>query len=359
LTESQAVATVRTAALVNGAAALNTLARYAVDPRRRVQRELIKSWEYFDPIEYADKVLADAPLDNGQVFVTNTTLLTALPRLHRARDVSIGADQRLNLTQLANIPHLTRVWIHHGFTGSLKHLIQHVDLSLIQLCAEQKRLDLDVFTSLPNLTFLNVSDLSADQDLAAIIELTGLADLGLGGVSVDSDIFANLPALISLAISSPSSWDPDALAPLSRLERLELTGTFEPVGGLVRLAGQLSQMSHFSQLHLGSCRWVTDLEPLRRLPSLRGLDICDTPVADLAPLANRFRLQWLRIGRIDHVLDLTPLRDLPDLEVLLIVDHAPGIDLTPLQGKRMTVHLSRRIPLSEITRPKGIRIKRF
>ncbi|HEX2419221.1 MAG TPA: NACHT domain-containing protein, partial [Micromonosporaceae bacterium] len=100
LTEAQAAATVRTAALVNGPAALTTLANYASDPRPRVQRQLIKDWEYFDPSEYANKVLADAPLLSGHVEIRNTVLLPALSRLRRLTHTSVTISHKLDLDRL-------------------------------------------------------------------------------------------------------------------------------------------------------------------------------------------------------------------------------------------------------------------
>jgi hypothetical protein len=94
LTEAQAAATIRAAALVNGPAALDTLARYASDPRSHVQRQLITDWEYFDPIEYADKVLADAPLVDGRVDIRNAALLPALPRLRHLTRTAVEAAGR-------------------------------------------------------------------------------------------------------------------------------------------------------------------------------------------------------------------------------------------------------------------------
>jgi len=359
LTEAQAVATVRAAALVNGPAALTTLARYATDPRPRVQRQLIKDWEYFDPIEYADTVLADAPLNNGHVEIRNTALLPALSRLRHLTSTYVYADRKLDLAQLSHAPHLAVLALGHGSTGGLQHLRGHTDLQFINMQADKQHLDLSVFASLPRLTGLHIFDVAADQDLTAIANLPELTSLGMRGASINGKILARLTALTTLQIAPPSSWDVDTLAPLARLQNLNLTGAAPPAGGLPQLAGQLSHLSHLTDLRVWECRWVTDLEPLTQLTSLQQIDIDNTAVTDLTPLASLPRLQWLYIGNTDHVLDLTPLSDLPELADLYIAAPAPGIDLTPLQGKRMTVHLSRHVELANPTRPEGLRIKRF
>ena len=45
------------------------------DTRVEVQRELIEAWRYFDPAEYLEQVLRDAPLDRGRVWINEPVLL--------------------------------------------------------------------------------------------------------------------------------------------------------------------------------------------------------------------------------------------------------------------------------------------
>jgi hypothetical protein len=337
LSEAQAAATVRAVALVNGPAALTTLARYATDPRPRVQRELISCWEYFDPIDYADTVLADAPLDNGEAQIEGVASIPALSRLRRLTSTWLWIYQKLDISELAGTPNLSGLTLGKGFTGSLGQLVAHRDLHFLQILMEGQRVDLAAVADLPNLTGLHLHVLPADQDLAVVAGLTKLTALSVRRTPVPPALLANLSALTSLVISPPTSWDVEALAPLSRLDFLALPAAAEPAGGLARLAARLHQFSRPTNLRLDSCQWVTDLEPLAQLASLEALSI----------------------GDIEHVLDLTPLSNLPDLKELWISDFALAIDLTPLRGKRMTVHLARSVELPETARPDGIRIKRF
>ncbi|WIM92634.1 hypothetical protein ACTOB_004586 [Actinoplanes oblitus] len=61
----------------------------------------------------------------------------------------------------------------------------------------------------------------------------------------------------------------------------------------------------------------------------------------------------------ETVLDLAPLTALPALKDLWVTPPAPGLDLTPLRGKRVTVHLARAISPDSVVRPDGLRIQRF
>ncbi|MEU8020992.1 NACHT domain-containing protein [Micromonospora haikouensis] len=358
LSEAQAAATVRAVALVNGPAALASLARFAADPRPRVQRELITAWEYFDPHEYAERVLADAPLDNGEATIRSASLPPALPRLRHLTGTTYSSFQVIDLELLADAPHLVSLSVNSGFTGSLEHLAKHTDLSFVQLFAGGRQMELRVFATLPNLAYLYLYGLAADQDLSALAGLSKLTTLGISGAPATRELFASLPSLTELSISPESTWGVDLLAPLPHLAELTLAGAAEPAGGFSHLMGQLSQLG-LTHLGLWQCQWVTDIQLLSQFPSLTSLDIEGTSVTDLTPLSGLARLRWLRIGDTEHVPDLTPLVGLPELKNLWITAPAPGIDLTPLSGKRTTVHLSREIQLDDTAKPHGIRIRRF
>ncbi len=357
LSEAQAAATVLAVALVNGPAALATLARYASDPRLRVQRQLVSAWEYFDPNDYADSVLADAPLDNGRVDIRSAALLPALRRLRHLTWSSFRNDQAFDLERLSVAPHLAQLSLASAFTGDLKSLARHTNLQHVDLAVGKRQLDLGVFATLPNLTSLHLNDLAADQDLTTLAGLGGLSALGVPGVPVTAPFLTQFSALVSLYMAPPAEWDVNFHLP--HLSILNTPRAAEPIGGFRRLVDQLSQLSNFTELHVWRCRWVSDLEPLTQLPSLTSLDIDNTSVADLTPLAGLTRLRWLYIGDTEHVLDLSPLSNLPELKDLWIAAPAPGLDLTPLRGARTIVHVSKRIKLNDTARLDGVRIKRF
>ena len=109
LTTSQAVAAVRTTWLINGPHALDRLTAYASDPRAGVQDELINGWNYFDPLEYAKRVLADAPLHHGRLYVENPGLLTGVPHLRHLRELRVDLPQGTDLTCLRQLPALTEL----------------------------------------------------------------------------------------------------------------------------------------------------------------------------------------------------------------------------------------------------------
>ncbi|MEU5964530.1 NACHT domain-containing protein [Micromonospora parva] len=359
LSEAQAAATVRAVALVNGPDALATLTRYGTDPRPRVQQQLITAWEYFDPADYADRVLADAPLEGGEVTIRSAALLPALPRLRHLAKTIIRTDEKVDLAQLSAVPHLTEVHLTaRGVFGDLEYLARNVDLGSIWLDANQQLLDLSSLQGLPRLTELALWDLAPDQDLTALASLRQLHWLALSGVELSGSLLAELTALRYLNLSPSPRWDPAMLAPLQNLTQLALYASEEPAGGIHELAVRFRQLK-VTYVSLGGCAWLTDLAALASIDTLTELVIEGTPVTDLSPLAGLPQLGWLSIGNHEHLFDLTPLAGLSELKDLWIYDSVPGLDLTPLQGKRMTVRLPRSVELADTARPDGVRIKRF
>ncbi|MEU7847668.1 NACHT domain-containing protein [Micromonospora parva] len=360
LSEAQAAATVRAVALVNGPDALSTLARYGTDPRPRVQQQLVTAWEYFDPADYADRVLADAPLEDGAVTIRSAALLPALPRLRHLTKTVIRTDQKVDLAQLSDVPHLNEVNLTaNGIVGDLDHLAKSSDLSRIWLDADQQLLNLSSLPKLPRLTDLSLWGLAPDQDLSALTYLPQLVWLALDGVEVSGGLLAELTALRYLNISPVPLWDPAMLDPLRDLTQLALYASEEPAGGIHELAGKIRQLNRVTYLSLGGCTWLTDLTAVASIDTLTELVVERTPVTDLSPLAGLPQLGWLSIANDEHLFDLTPLAGLTGLKGLWIMDSAPGLDLTPLHGKRMTVHLARRVKLADTARPDGVRIKRL
>lgn len=358
LSEAQSTATVQAVALVNGPDALATLARYGTDTRPRVQRQLISTWEYFDPHDYADRVLTEASLDNGEVLIRSARMLPALARLRHLTRTRFWSSQTFDLGLLADVPHLVELSLGSTFTGSLDCLEEHTGLEFIQLGMGGRRSDLGPIAGLPHLTRLHLRGLAADQDLAVLSSLGKLTSLGIPGVTIPGELLRHPLALTDLHISPPSSWDAANLASLPNLLSLTLTNAAEPFGGFRRLVSHLSQLS-LKRLTLWDCRWVTDLEPLTQLPSLTDIDIENTSVTDLTPLSSLTHLQWLYMGDTEHVLDLTPLSNLPELRNVWIAHPAAGIDLTSLRGKRTIVHVSKKIDLGKTARHEAVRIKRF
>ncbi|MFI5930571.1 NACHT domain-containing protein [Actinoplanes sp. NPDC051494] len=353
LSEARAAAVVRTVALANGPAALTVLARYATDPRPRVQRQLIAGWDYFDPLDYAERVLADAPLDNGSVKVGNVSLLPGLSRLRHLSSTGVEVTQSIDVSLLAGVPFLHEVSLDGGLTGELGDLAGHTGLHSLTADVRGRHQDLSWLRGLPELTMLFLWGTHPDQDLTILAQLPNLKKLALHGHVDIMRILAGLPGLELFSGAMPAGWDPSTLNALVDLKALVLVAVGEPRGGVTALVSHLHRPE---LLYLGRCGWLTDLTALAGLVTLTKLSIEEVSATDLGPLAGLPLVRSLTIGNGGHHLDLTPLAGLTPLRDLKITKSPAGLDLAPLSGGKVTVHLPRGLP---VRGAEGVRVKRF
>ncbi|GAA4626359.1 NACHT domain-containing protein [Actinoallomurus vinaceus] len=363
LTPAAARAVVRTAWLVNGPRALDLLTGYGTDPREPVQEELVKGWEYFDPEDYARRVLADTPLVDGRLSAPAPRLLAAARHVTRLRFLtSFGGG---TVTDLSFLHDLGLPLVELRVTG-----MESGDLSPLAACAESiERLhisasvtveDVTPLCRLPRLTSLvlrtpGLTDLGFVRDLPALrtLHLAHLEDV------TDLSPLRAQTALETLSLHDCSALtELDSLPLLDGLTGLEIPGSSVDAGldELVRRAPKLRalQLNHspwvddlrpltrldLTNLGLWGCRGITDFTPLAELSGLRFLDLEDTGIDDLTPLAGLVDLETFWLRHCGGVVDLTPLKGLRRLRELYIKDVAPGIDLAPLAGlRRLTVYI--------------------
>ena len=361
LTTAAARAVIRTAWLVNGPEALDLLTGYGEDPRAEVQDELVKGWEYFDADLYARRVLTDIPLASGSLLLPTPRLLAA------ARHIK-------QLTTLGSEGVVADLSFLYGFDSSLKRL--HVnsesgDLSPLATRAESlKGLRLATRAAVQDLAPLlrlrqleELTLLSRLTDLAFVRDLPGLRSLHLGGLTHVTDLspLRAQTRLEGLGVDEcPALTDLRVLPPLDRITDLSLKRSALGSGlpELVERAPMIRDLQlnrstwvedieplgalPLTRLSLWSCRMVTDFSPLARMRGLTFLDLEDTNIGDLTPIAEMPELETLWLRDCENVTDLAPLGALRRLRELFIADVAPGVDLAPLAAnRRLRVYLSR------------------
>jgi hypothetical protein len=319
LTDAAAVACVRTAALVNGRGALHLLARYATDPRSEVQYELAEVWKYFDAAEYAQTVLATAPLDSGHTLITHRHHLEHLQHLEHLSSISLWLPDDMidDLSFLPAIPHLTHALI---FTGA------PVDLAPVARCGELVEL-------------VVVGDTRAGFDALAALDRLVTLSLRLGPDVRDVQFVRPLPHLEDLSLLGCE--EVSEFEPILEMRRLRSLGLGEAAieGGVAWLQPWLPQLEDLS---LPGCPSVSDLDPLRG-SRLRTLNVSGAEVADISPIADVPQLERLNLGGT-QVSDLTPLTTLRHLKNLNLFGCPDGLDLSPLAypARRLEIVVARR-----------------
>jgi NACHT domain len=293
LAEIPAQAAIRTAALIGGKRALSLLAGYALDKRGDIQKELIAVWEYFDPTEYAEQVLALLPLGEQslQLRLTRPSQWKPTTRLRSARRISIGYPLSLDDVSLDELPEVHDLW----FTTI------------------QGAMDLGQFSGQPGLQYLgcNANGNATLENTAALADLVQLRSLQLQG-------WNSLPPIAQIPLSSgleclglgfiPDNSDFDFLNFLPELTMLSLAGIGKPAW-----INSLRLGTGLARLDLSNLDLRDDLgalaEACPRVTSLVLLD-CELP-DDLTPLAKLTVLTDLRLywctGSDNNAVDVSSL----------------------------------------------------
>ncbi|MGW6445364.1 NACHT domain-containing protein [Lentzea sp. NPDC055074] len=230
LSEAAAAATVHSAALVASPEAMTRLAGYAQDPRSKVQRALMNAWANFAPQQYAEEVLANAPLENGNATITSGRLLPHVRALRHLVDIDlflfgeplewlrfieepitlnrlyVWTQEELDLSPLARTqPRL----IHLSNAKRYANADSIPDVEQLSISAGEPWQSLD-FLRGKSVSSLSLTTVAPGCDLSVLTEVKGLESLSYTG-SHNLEFISALPALREL---TPMSEEPIDVRPL-------------------------------------------------------------------------------------------------------------------------------------------------
>lgn len=352
LSETQAEACIRTAALIGGEPAMRVLAGYNQDNRYAVQSSLLASWKYFEPAEYARAVLADAALETTWVFVSAeySWRIPFVAHLARLRWLRTNRFDTLDSQKMGKLKSLVAA----GVTQTTLEVVARLDaLKHVSLRGNEALIDLsplrrlrnaqDVqlhFEEVPNiedwrlpegLISLGAGQFSGDVNAAALHRYPNLEviDLSGSGMVRRIDALAKLPLTwVSFAGLCPEGGLETLVAATPRLRSLGLVDC-PWVSNLACLVA----ISDLHWLRLETCI-NADLSSIPYLPGITTTYFNRTPVARLSWLARLPALQRLSLAGNPATFDLDELPDLPHLDQLSLVGAYPGLDLSALAGRR-------------------------
>ncbi|MFD8981727.1 NACHT domain-containing protein [Streptomyces sp. NPDC059564] len=311
LSEAEAVASIRTAALVGGDRALQVIAGFGRDHRYEVGHELSESWGRFDTAAYAETVLAGACLGAAHLHIRTPEQLTAyegLPHIRRVHlswygriPAAISGRPGLEWLVLQGNPELRELSPLAGHR-SLRHLgvfdcpklggiepVGELDANSLSFGYVPNGLSLAPLAGVPALRSLVIGFEPKERclgDIPAAAELTKLT-LWQGARELSLDGLEQWPALSSLAIAG--DWQYGQLVvrpPLTGLTALQIRYT-APVD-----LAHLVPYGRLRELMLLRCGFGSGLEPLRELPELTRLRLAECAgTVDLSPLAEAHSLR--------------------------------------------------------------------
>ncbi|MEV8537268.1 NACHT domain-containing protein [Streptomyces sp. NPDC051211] len=278
-----AEAAVRTAALIGGAPALDRLARWAADAGPAVGNLLAEAWEYFDPEEYARRVLRKLPLSDVFVQVTHPTQWPVLLRLPEVHWVSVGAPFTQGLGATAGLTGLRGLWLYDlREDADLDPLRVHRRLVALTLFGNVPLPAGPPWEALPELITLQLINWESLPSLAALELPERLRHLGLGRLAPGTDLAPLTERRRLGALGLQGSGVPrglDGLDGLVTLVNLRLTGYD------LRLwpASVRTTPPRLSSLYLKDCVLSADLGPLAVFNGLTDLRLSGCRTADGRP----------------------------------------------------------------------------
>lgn len=334
LSAGRAAAVIRTIALINGPKAMRLLAKYAVDARPQVQRQLIDAWSYFDPEEYAQQVLADAPLVGGSVEVSHPALLGATQHLRHLTAVTAAFSARVNLDQLGACPQLRTIRVRE-VDGSFASLTKFPRLAALISYGTDRAFTMSELASLATFPELEaVTFFGQDCDFSAVEAIgrcPGLNEvkLYLGSQVTSIDPLAQLPLLATLDVTygmvqsyrafasspitdlavgkpvrAPRRGPSDLVASFPFVESLEFFGE----GAWPRKLDFLDRFSRLTTLRLfgKAPNWLATIAPP---PTLRTLRLIACGAADLSPVLSLTQLSHLEFSLVRDPIDLSGFKE--------------------------------------------------
>ncbi|RYF60720.1 MAG: NACHT domain-containing protein [Comamonadaceae bacterium] len=322
---ARTAATVRALASIGGDGALDALAEYGADARRGVYKELIRAWTTFDPGDYAERVLADSPLDGGILRISTSELVPHLHHLRNLRSLILSlrdvTDEDLRPLHQVSSCKSVQLWRAFGVT-TLSALEPSRGLAHLAL-REAGVTDLTPLRGMGSLKVLLLQDCPEVDDLTVASDLEGLSELTLNGTSV-SDLrpLADHPSLSSVRLFRGSPENLDVLQTLPALATLELGSLGHDltwVGGCdglesLRLAEEdqslvaTASSASVTSLELGAADHV-DLNMLKNFPALSDLTVEDCLLLTGLEGLRHAKLQRLQIPAVSKA-DYTPLQHL-------------------------------------------------
>ena len=342
-------ACVRGLGLIGSAEALEALKAFAPDRRVTVSRELIRAWQYFDPITYAEEVLAESPLDRGHYVLRDPALAPAMASLKNLRSLHVVLRSRTaSLEYLdACAPLVTSINAERSAIEDLLPLrratnlrgmylflcdglislegVETTSLVRVDIIACDRLVDISALSGLP-LQRLSIQRCEGIEDGSVIRTLDNLHELDLHGTDIrDFSFLTDGPKKIdkldlsgTLITSVPLVAAPQALSALT----ISYCDELSDIGAL----GTMHELRH---LDLSFTSEVTNISPISGCNRLRSLDVEGTGIRELPSLASLVHLEELDLSStiID---DLGPVAELPSLRSLRVDGCKNVWDLRPL-----------------------------
>lgn len=343
LNANVAAATVRTACLINGAEALDRLAEWGADARPKVVAELVAGWSYFDPRSYAERVLRDSPLENGELLLVDPDLFSSAPLLEKLKSLGIFCNVSY-LHLVPNMAILSRLSVYSSGQLDIELLPSKAELDFLTVTGGGVTVNsCELAGRYKNLSSINIPLVESDVDINWLTEFNDLHEVFVGRCDSVSTFprfseYNNLEilrlhrarALTDVSVFGKSesvrdlSLTQTSLGPsIDALPQLfpNLTTLSIRYDKTIKSIDAIGKLTELEAIDLEGCELISDLGPLSLCTKLAHVDVraCHS-VKDLSPLGHEDRETRVIIYGIDPEFGSSGVHD----RVTLVVEPAQG-----------------------------------
>jgi hypothetical protein len=306
--------------LIGGQEAMDLLALYASELHGSAGKstftDLFSMCYCFDTDEYVRRVLSKAPSHSEDVFVSDRAQAACARQLSNIKSIS-----RLQLygvtdirADLHDLPPIHQVWFNGNYSDISALSTHESSLQQVTLWT-QSIADYSVFATLPCLNELQLGliNIPSVGFLEGIPSLTRVWLYGLDDV-LDLPLLRSLQLLEVLRLSTENGSLPSLAfaAEMSKLAHLQIVAS-RPLSGFE----EISAISQLTKLDMWRCDWLTDIEGIGRLSSLKSCNLQSSSLSDIEPIRELTSLRDLHL-ECPLVKNFAPLQEVASLESLTL-----------------------------------------
>jgi hypothetical protein len=336
LPATSARAMITTLAIIGGPEALDIMSKYAADKRYSVAYKFLELCRYFDPKDYAARVLSKVDFGEKLPSLMDRNTLACFRYLPDARVGLIQLHDVIDFSvDLREAPKMNKIWAQGAFEdfsvfGNFAETLGDITLWTSSVISEWDVLerlpllkelrigvpefhDIAFLARLPQLSLLWLTDLDGIQDLSVLESLLRLHTLRLGARG-------RLPSL-------------EFLCRMHTIEEIQLYCPI-PTSLLSELARYAPTVKSLRLYDTGPS--LDSIESLESLDGLERLNITSDMLSDLTPFARMSALRVIHL-RCPRVTDLSPLANLGNLRTLQLSGEVERVDLNVLNNLSATI----------------------
>ena len=244
--------------------------------------------------------------------------------------VKLDASGR-NLTSLNGIelmPNLVELDLRDNQVSDIGPLKQLKHLEKLNL-RNNDLVDLSPLAQLPSLTYLNIHSNSKIISIEPLSGLVNLQTLIMAYVPMGDEIYLlrNLSHLTHLNLRGCGVTDLETISHLENLEYLNLHSN-----PAISSIGPLKDLSNLQTLILANIPIGETIESLANLPHLKYLNLRNTNLVNISPLAGLTNLEYLNLHSNVDIQSIEPIRKMTGLQTLILKDVPIGSQIKILNG---------------------------